>query len=53
MLNEQGKLCYVTPNSFMYNSSAAVFQNISKRESLYKIKNFGSENFSRCQHIQP
>ena len=44
MLNKQGKLCYVTPNSFMYNSSAAVFREYIRKERLLsKIINFGSE----------
>lgn len=44
MLNERGKLCYITPNSFMYNNSFSIFrEHIRKEQFLSKLINFGSE----------
>lgn len=44
MLKEQGILGFVTPNSFMYNTSCSIFREYIREENLLsKLINFGSE----------
>lgn len=63
MLNDTGRLCFITPNSFMYNASQSLFRqyliNNSLLKNLYDFKSrkiFDADTYTcictldKCQH---